>query len=99
MSERSEVISSLAITSLQQSINFSFFCCFKNLFLKHKFIIQNSNLQQMDALKIDSDEWKNLENVLEEMIPHYDNMEMNFSLLKKEKITSLRSEILKSLRF
>jgi len=44
----------------------------------------------MDALKIDSDEWKNLENVLEEMIPHYDNMEMNFSLLKKEK--TLRKE-------
>ncbi|PKP58499.1 MAG: hypothetical protein CVT88_07185 [Candidatus Altiarchaeales archaeon HGW-Altiarchaeales-1] len=39
----------------------------------------------MDALKIDSDEWKNLENVLEEMIPHYDNINsrMTFGMDKK----------------
>ncbi|OQX21331.1 MAG: hypothetical protein BWK75_03335 [Candidatus Altiarchaeales archaeon A3] len=39
----------------------------------------------MDPLKIDSNEWKNLENVLEEMIPRYDNINsrMTFGMDKK----------------
>ncbi|NCN64823.1 MAG: class I SAM-dependent methyltransferase [Candidatus Altiarchaeum hamiconexum] len=39
----------------------------------------------MDALKIESEEWKNLENVLEEMIPCYDdiNSRMTFGMDKK----------------
>ncbi|CEG11548.1 putative Methyltransferase type 11 [groundwater metagenome] len=39
----------------------------------------------MDALKIDSNEWKNLENVLEGMIPGYDNINSRMTFGRDKK--------------